>query len=180
METTTESVKPFVEDGELQTPFMVYTSQGIIWGKLPHSELIQPSRILLGVTVPEYVTLLEAQALFLEPNFAGKAIRHSQMMVPSRTILGYNLMPPQKDQLDYDPTEPNRKMAPVTVYMGALMVKGNLRISEITSVKTTVEVTKADFISLYDIEVCHPNNPKMSPVRSNMGYFRLNNLLIAE
>jgi hypothetical protein len=180
METTIESVKPFVEDGEIQTPFMVYTSQGIIWGKLPHSELIQPSRILVGVTVPEYVTLLEAQVLFLEPNFAAKPIRHAQIMVSSRTILGYNLMPPQKDQLDYDPTEPNRRMTPVTLYMGALMVKGSMRISEITSVKTTVEVTKADFVALYDIEVCHPNNPKMSPIKSNMGYFRLNNLLIAE
>jgi len=174
----TEAVKPFVEDGEIQTPFMVYTCQGIIWGNLSHSELIQPSRILLGVTTPEYITLLNAQVLFLGPNFASKPVGHAQLMVPSRTILGYNLMPPQKDQLDYDPTEPNRKMAPITLYMGPLMVKGNLRISEITTVKTTVEVSKADFISLYDIEVCHPNNPKMSPVRSNMGYFRLNQLLI--
>ena len=159
---------------------MVYTSQGIIWGKLPHSELIQASRILLGVTIPEYVYLVEAQALFLEPNFAAKPVRHSQMMVPTNTVLGFNLMPPQKDQLDYDPTEPNRKMSPVTLYMGPLVVKGNLRISEITNVKTTVEVTKADFITLYDIEVSHPNNPKMSPIRSNMGHFRLNQLLIAE
>jgi hypothetical protein len=181
METTTQSVKPFIGDNEVATPFMAYTQQGIVWGKMPHSEMIeQPTRILVGVTVPEYVTLVDANILFVEPNFIAKPVHHAQVMLPYEKIIGFHLMPPKRDQLDYDPSEPNRIMAPVTFYMGSLMIKGSMRISEITSIKNTVEVTKADFITLYDLEVSHPNNPKMSPICTNMGYFRLRSMLIAE
>lgn len=181
MQTPTETVKPFIDDTEVATPFMAYTQQGIVWGKMPHSEMIQqPTRILVGVTVPEFVTLVDANILAVEPNFVAKPVHHDLVMLPYDTIIGFHLMPPQKDQLDYDPSEPNRVMAPVTFYMGALVVKGSIRISEITSVKNTVEVMKADFITLYDLEVCHPNNPKMTPVRTNMGFFRLRSMLIAK
>ena len=181
METPTQTVKPFINDTEVATPFMAYTKQGIVWGKMPHSELIeQPTRILVGATIPEYVTLIEANFLAVEPNFIAKPVRHNLVMLPYEEIIGFHLMPPKNDQLDYDPSEPNRIMAPVTCYMGSLMVKGSMRISEITSVKNTVEVMKANFITLYDLEVSHPNNPKMSPICTNMGYFRLKSMLIAE
>ena len=179
METNTESQQPFVGIEKVETPMMVYTSQGIIWGKLSHSSGIQPSRILLGVTIPEYLALTEAQAMFLEPNYISKPIKHQQILIPTPTILGYHLMPPQKDVLDYDLTEPNRKMAPLTIYMRAMKINGHIRISEVTDTKTTLEVMKADFLTVYDLEISHLNNTQMSPIRTSQAYFRIHSLLIA-
>ena len=177
-----ETQAPFINvtEDEVTTAVMVYTSQGILWGNLTHHNMVMPSRILTGVPPPEFLALADAQAMFLEHNFLAKPIKHHQLMIPARTILGFHLMPPAKDQLDYDPTEPNRIMSPVTLYMGALVIKGNLRIAAIATVKTSVEVLKADFLTVYDIEISHPSTPKMSPIRSNMGYFRVNSLLLAE
>ena len=179
METTEENAQPFVGVEKAETPMMLYTAQGLVWGKLPHSSAIQPSRILLGVTIPEYMALNEAQAMFMEPNFITKPIKHPRFLVPSSTILGYHLMPPLKDALDYDPTEPNRKLEPITLYMSALKISGSIRMSEVTDAKTTLEVMKADFMTLYDVEVSHITNTQMAPIRTNQAYFRINSLLIA-
>ncbi len=179
METIEQNTQPFVGAEKTETPMMIYTTQGLVWGTLPHSSGIQPSRILLGVTIPEYMALNEAQAMFMEPNFITKAIKHPRLLVPSSTILGYHLMPPLKDTLDYDPTEPNRKMEPITLYMNALKVSGSIRMSEITDAKTTLEVMKADFLSLYDVEIRHITNTQMSPILTNQAYFRINSILIA-
>jgi len=179
METTEQTNQPFVGTERTETPMMVYTSQGLFWGRLPHSSGIQPSRILLGVTIPEYLALIEGQAMFMEQNFIGKPIKHERLLLPTSTVLGYHLMPPMEDVLDYDPTEPNRKMEPITLYMKALKVTGSIRMSAVTDAKTTLEVMKADFITLYDLEIRHINNTQMAPIRSNQAYFRVNSMLVA-
>ena len=178
MEMTAQPPKTLLGEDEQLTGMMMYTADGIIWGKMPHHESLLPSRILTGVTIPEILSLYEAQAMFLGLNFVAKPVKQPHMMVPTATILGYHLQPPAEDQIDYDPTEPNRRMAPVTMYMGPLMVKGSMRISEISTVKASLEVMKASFLSLYDIQVSQANNPQMKPIRMNQGYFRTNALIV--
>jgi hypothetical protein len=179
METTVQTEQPFVGVEKIETPMMVYTTQGLIWGNLSHSSMVQPSRILLGVTIPEYLPLDQAQVLFMEPNYVAKPVKHQQILVPTPTILGYHLMPPHKDVLDYDPTEPNRIMAPMSLYMGSLRIEGNIRISEVTDVKTTLEVMKATFLTMYDIKISHLTNTQMAPIKAGQAYFRIHSLLVA-
>ncbi|MBN2046115.1 MAG: hypothetical protein JW757_13920 [Anaerolineales bacterium] len=179
METTAKTEQPFVGIEKVETPMMVYTAQGLIWGNLYHSSMIQPSRILLGVTIPEYLPLEQAQVIFMEPNYVAKPIKHRQILIPTSTILGYHLMPPHKDVLDYDPTEPNRVMAPLTFYTGAIKIQGNIRISEVTDAKTTLEVMKAAYLTMYQVEISHLTNTQMAPIRAGQAYFRVNSLLIA-
>ena len=179
METTAHTEQPFVGVEKTETPMMAYTSQGLIWGNLSHSSMVQPSRILLGVTIPEFLALDQAQVMFMEPNYVAKPIKHQQILIPTSTILGYHLMPPHKDVLDYDPTEPNRVMSPMTLYMSAMKITGNIRISEVTDAKTTLEVMKASYLTMYDVEISHLTNTQMAPIKAGQAYFRVNSLLVA-
>lgn len=168
-----------VQTGEITSPLMVYTAHGLIWGNMLHNENILATRTLTGVTMPEFITLSDAQFLNIEPNYISPPASHQHIHVPTATILGYHLTPPHRDQLDYDHTEPNRKMVPVTLYLGALQARAVMRIASVSSIRTTLGAVKASFVSLYDLEIYHPNNPKLAPIRANLGYFRVNAILVA-
>lgn len=157
-----------LKPGEKMTPMMFYTSTGLVWGDIVHHESILPSRILTGVTIPEYVTVYNAQIIFAQLNFMSKPIRRKELFLPAGQINAYHLTPPQEDQLDYDPTEPNRKMSPIEVHFPPFTTRASIRISEITTVKSNLEVLKADFISFYNAETTHTNNPNMKAIRTNM------------
>ena len=165
--------------GEIMTAMMFYTKDSLIWGDILHHEEILPSRILVGVTVPEFISVYNAKIMFMEPNFISKPVSYSELHIPSIKIIGYHLMPPQEDQIDYDKTEPNRRMVPLAVYMGAFTIQGFARISEITTVKSNLEVTKSEFLTLYDLEITHSHKADMKSIRSNMGYFRVRENLFA-
>lgn len=165
--------------GETSTAMMFYTADSLVWGNIIHHEEILPSRILVGITIPEFVSVYQAKILFTQPNFIPKPISHSEIHIPTQKIVGYHLMPPQTDQIDYDETEPNRKLEPITVYLGAFTLRGLIRISEITTVKSNLEVLKSEFITLYDLEISHSHKKEMSAIRSNMGYFRIRENLFA-
>ena len=165
--------------GETTTAMMFYTPNSLIWGDIVHNEEILPSRILVGVTIPEFISVYDAKMIFSEPNFISKPVFHSEIHIPAQKILGYHLMPPMEDQIDYDITEPNRKMAPLAVYLGTFKIQGSLRISEITTVKSNLEVTKANFTTLYNLKISHSHKKEMKQIRSNMGYFRIRENLFA-
>lgn len=159
--------------GETTTAMMFYTKDSLIWGDIVHHEEVIPSRILVGITIPEFISIYNAQLIFTEPNFISRPVSRKEIHLPAQKILGYHLLPPQKDHLDYDPTEPNRKMVPLTAFMGAFCIQGSIRISEVTTVKSNIEVIKSDFLTLYDLEIRHNYKTEMQAIRSNMGYFRV-------
>jgi len=179
MAETIQTSQTNLNHGETATAMMFYTTDSLIWGNIIHHEEILPSRILVGVTIPEFISVYQAKILFTQPNFISKTISHSEVHIPSQKILGYHLMPPQIDQIDYDETEPNRKMAAITAYLGSFTVHGSIRISEITTVKSNLEVLKSEFTTLYNLEISHSHKKEMSPIRSNMGYFRVRANLFA-
>ena len=167
MNTTIE-----LQPGEVTTSMMFYTTNGLIWGDIVHHESILATRILTGVTIPEFLTIYNAQIMFSQMNYIGKPIKRKEVYLPANQVMLYHLTPPQEDQLDYDPTEPNRKMSAVNFFTPPFTVNGEMRISEVTTVKTNLEVLKAEFIAFYNLEITHANNPNMKPIRTNMGYVR--------
>jgi hypothetical protein len=53
-----------------------------------------------------------------------------------------------------------------------------MRISEVSDPKTTLEVMKADFLTMYDLTISHLTNTQMAPIRTGQAYFRVSSLLI--
>lgn len=152
---------------EKATPVMIYTSNGLSWGNLITKKNILPERILIGVTLPDFITLQNAQVSFSHGISLTKPIKYSELHIPYGEICGYHLMPPQVAQLDYDPSELNRIMTPVNIIVGAFHFLANFRISTQASVKTILDVTKADFFSVYDAQISHPGNQNMKPIQVN-------------
>jgi hypothetical protein len=167
-------------EDEKSTPVMVYTSSGLAWGHLVTKKNILPERILIGVTIPDFITLYNAQISSSNGNALSKPIKYTELHVPYGEIRGYHLMPPQKAQLDYDPTEQNRIMAHVTIYVGAFLFLANFRISTQTSIKTMLEVTKSDFFSVYDAKISHPGNQNMKPILVNFALVNRTSTIFAE
>ena len=169
-----------LQPGEITTSMMFYTEESIIWGDIVHHESILASRILTGVTVPEYITLHNGQILFAQLNYMGKPIKQNAIHIPTNKINAFHLTPPQKDQLDYDPTEPNRLMAPIEILLPPFKIQANMRISEVTTVESNLKVLKSNFITFYDAETVHANNPNMKAIKTNLILVRPRAALFAE
>ena len=129
--------------------------------------LLEPERILIGATLPDFITLNNAQLSFSHGNALTKPIKYTELHIPFWSIHGYHLMPPHKAQLDYDPSEQNRIMAPITIHVGAFLFLANFRIATQASIKTILDVAKADFLVVYDAEISHPGNQNMKPIQVN-------------
>lgn len=153
---------------EKSTPVMVYTTSGLTWGQLVTKQSILPERLLIGATLPEFITLCNAQITTSHGNTLSKPVKYDELHIPYGGILGFHLMPPQKAQLDYDPSELNRIMVPVTIHVGAFRFYAYFRISTQASIKTMLDVTKSDFIIVYDAEITHPGNPNMKSIQVNL------------
>lgn len=157
-----------LKPGEVTTSMMFYTSNALVWGDIVHHENILASRILLGATIPEYVTIYNAQLMFAQLNYISKPVKRQELYLPTGQINAFHLTPPQEDQLDYDETEPNRVMSSVHIDIPPFTTTANMRISEVTTVKSNLEVMKSDFITFYDAQTTHANSPNMKPIPTNM------------
>lgn len=157
---------------ETATPLMFYTYSSLIWGEIIHPKSILPSRILTGISVPDFIALNKAQILVVTPNSISKPQTHPEVYLPTRLILAYHLMPPLEDKLDYDPTEPNRIMTELIVQVGAFCFNAQTRISAQTSVRTNLEVSKAEYFTVYNPEITHLTSPNLKPIKTNMAYLR--------
>jgi hypothetical protein len=157
---------------------MIHTNTGLSWGQMVHKQAILPERILTGSTVPDYITLYDAQTITAQGNSISKPIKYSEFHIPYDIINAFHLMPPNEAQLDYDPAEPNRIMVPIIAHVGAFIFNANIRISNQTSVGNSLRIAKADFISVYDIEVYHPSNPNMKPIQTNYALLRRMQILV--
>ncbi|HKJ27615.1 MAG TPA: hypothetical protein VJ965_08255, partial [Anaerolineales bacterium] len=86
-----------LQPGETTTQMMFYTSNALIWGSIVHHESILASRILTGVTIPEYVTIYNANIMYVQLNFMGKPLQRKEVFLPAAQINAYHLTPPQVD-----------------------------------------------------------------------------------
>lgn len=168
-----------ISDEETTTSLMFYTTQGLVWGEVVHNKQVLPGRLLVGISTPDMITLYNAQVMFTEANFISRPVKHKELFIHEHNVLAYHLTPPAQDQIDYDPTEPHRIMTPVGVHIGAFQAKVQMRISDRTSVKTNLDVSKSEFITFYDAEVTHPHNPNMPPIKNNLIYTRMRSAIFS-
>jgi hypothetical protein len=164
---------------ETSTSLMFYTTQGLIWGDFVHHKEVLPGRVLVGASTPDILTLYNAQVMFTEANYLSKPVKHKEIFIHADNVLAYHITPPKEDKIDYDPTEPHRMMTAIKVHIGPFLAKAQMRISDRTTVKTNLEVSKSEFITFYDAEITHPQNPKMPPIKNNLVYTRLKRAIFA-
>jgi hypothetical protein len=137
---------------EKVTTVMIYTHNMLVRGELVTKDSARVSIWLRMQAQVHYIHIHNAQVL----HFGGqltKSIAYDELYLPISQIIGFHLVPPAEEPLDYDPTEPNRAMKDVQLALGNFSAKGKVRISTHADFATSIEMAHAGWLSLYDAEV---------------------------
>ena len=137
---------------EKVTMIMLYTNNSLVRGELVTKDSARVSIWLRMQGQVHYVHVHKPQVL----NFGGpltKSIAYDEMYLPISQIIGFHLLPPAEEPLDYDESEPNRAMHDVQLSLGNFSAKGKVRISTHADFATSIEVAHAGWLSVYDAEI---------------------------
>lgn len=143
---------------EKVTPVMAYTAMGMYWGDAITKQAVRVGGWMRSDFSPLILELQNAHTLI----FGGPqpiTLSYPTVYLPYETIVAFHVMPGVEEPLYYDPNEKKRVMLPVSAFVGAFRFDGKYRISEMTTVKRTLEIAKEDFMPLYEVEVSHPGLP---------------------
>ena len=153
---------------EKTTPVILYTKESVIRGEVVTKQSIQRISIWPRTDgVPKYMHLVKAQLLVIGEG-QGKALSFSEIFFPTSELIGFHILPPAEESLDFDTTEGNRTMVDVDVIVGTFIMKGKLRISTQSDVRTSLEVARISWMSLYDVVITNPHLPQMQPLHIPM------------
>jgi hypothetical protein len=148
---------PAVADDEKITMVMIYLDQGIVWGNVISKSQIRVSTWLRTTAAPDFLTLYQANFLLTYGGTTQKPAVYPVMHIPAPKVLAFHIMPPNSDPLDYDPTEPNRRLEKAGLILGGFIFEGYIRISSISNLNSYIDVTREEFSTLYDLSItCRP------------------------
>lgn len=139
---------------------MIYTHNALIRGEAVVKENIRVSTWLRTDGAPEYIHLVKPQVLTIAANSV-KTQAFDEMYFPASLAIGFHLVPPAKDPLDYDETEANRVMQLVALLVGSFIFRGKLRISARTDLGSSIATSRISWMSLYEADVTNPALPQM-------------------
>ena len=145
-------------------PVMAYTNSAMYWGEVVVREAVRVSTWLRTQNAPDRVRLYNARVMGSTGTPQAKPQHFSEVFIATTQINVFHMIPPHKDPVDYDPTEPNRKMEPVTLLISNFRIDGHLRLATMGSVSKFLEVVRENFTSIYDAKISHPNNPSFGVI----------------
>ena len=158
----------YVLGSEEKASFIVaYTSNGLIRGEIVTRENVRLNTWFRTESAPDYLHLYKVQWL---QAVAGtiKPLAYNELLLPVPLVIGFHVVPPSQEPLDYDVREDNRVNKSTTISMGLFVVNGNVRISAKTDLVTNLQITHSPWISVYDAEVSSPHLPQMPPLHVPM------------
>lgn len=162
---TPEQTTGNLEQGMKPMPVMVYTNERLVWGDLHINENLRVNLILQSTEMPDYISVYDAKQILLASASKSEPTTYPEIHIPTDIVIGFHLMPSHSEPVDYDENEPSRKMEPIVAQVGKFNFNGFVRMSTQTNIKNFIQVTRADFISLYDIEIVQSNNPSQQPMK---------------
>ncbi len=151
-ETTPTSLYTLADD-DRAAGLMLYTVNALIWGEVVVKQAIRISTWLRTNAAPDKITLYGAKMLLTTTTGNVQPTSHREMIIPVSLVNAYHLIPPASDPLDYDPTEPNRMMAPVAILLGSTRVQGKMRMTQQSNLQKYLDVAHESFTSIYDAEI---------------------------
>lgn len=154
------------------TPVMIYTHQSLIWGKVATRPAIRVSIWLQTEMAPLYMRLMDTQILLMSAVSQPQSFKYSAISVHTHQINAYHILPPVDEAPYYDPDEPNRKMESVAAIVGNIWFEGQLRMSEQTNMDSYLNVSKSDFMPLFDVKVSCPLLPSIREISAPLVLIR--------
>ena len=159
---------PQLGDDDKLTPIMIYTGQSMVWGQAFSKQAIRVSTWLYTEMAPTYMKIYNAQILMVGGSNSPVPVKHPILHYQTRGINAFHLMPPFAEGVDYDLDEPNRKMVPVSAYIGYFRFDGFARMAEMTTMDNFLGAAKGEYISIYDIRMTCPLVPSIKGISTPM------------
>lgn len=150
---------------------MVYTANALIRGQVITKENIRVSIWLRMQGAPEYIHMLKTHIL----TFGGGSVKQTtfpEFIIPTAKVLAMHLNPPDHDPMDYDETEANRVMEPVTAMVGSFRFEGHFRLSTQTDAVTNLSVVRSPWLSMYHLDISNPNLSGMGTLKVPLALVR--------
>jgi hypothetical protein len=148
-------MKP-LEPDEKTALVMLYMNNSLVRGEIIVKISQRVNIWLRTQSGPNFIHIHRPQII----SFGGASPRtssFSEMFLPTTQVLGFHLIPPSDEPLDYETTETNRMMQPIDVLIGTFLLKGKIRMSTQTDIATSLDVTRATWLSVYDADITNPN-----------------------
>jgi hypothetical protein len=165
-----------IEADEKISPVMVYTQTMLFLGDVVTKKAIRVSTWLRSNAAPKYINMNDVQVM----NFSGAGMPKPQhlktVLLPTHQVIAFHLRPPTQEPLDFDPTETNRKMEPVSALIGPFRADGSIRMAVQTTLARYLDVAKETYSSMYDVELSHPMLPAMGVIKTP--FLLINNELV--
>jgi hypothetical protein len=163
--TQTIQTPPYtLESNEKVAQVMAYTNNALYWGEVVVKEMIRVSTWLRTNNAPDRVRIYNVRVMNTTAGSQSKPMHYSELYIATTQINIFHLIPPNKDPLDYDPTEPNRKMQPVTMLVSTFRIDGHLRLAASGSIGKFLEVVRENFTSIYDAQISSLSNPNFGVI----------------
>jgi len=159
-------------ENEKLTPVMVYTAQKLIWGKAISKQRIQVSFWLMTEMSPNYITLVDAQVLIFGAGQNPATLKFPFLNIQPSQINAYHILPPADESPYYGSDEPNRKMEPVTALSSIFRFDASIRMATQSNLFMFLNVTKGEFVPLFDVLMTSPVLPAIKGVKSPFALIR--------
>ena len=163
---------------EKSTPVLIYTSNTLVHGEVVSKQNIRVSVWLRTEGAPEYMQLLRPNVINLGGGIA-KSVAFSELYLPTSEILGFHMAPPASDPFDYDESEMNRKMEPVSILLGCFTFRGTIRVSTQVDLGTSIVSSRTVWLSIYNVKITSPNLPQMGELQAPMVIIRPKQVVFA-
>jgi hypothetical protein len=152
---------------EKATIVMAYTQDSLIRGEAVTKQAVRVSTWFRTDGAPDYLHLHNLQWIAIT-GAAIKPLSFPEMFLPISTIIGFHIVPPASDLVDYDEKEANRINTLLSILMGKFLVQGKLRVSTQSDVGTTLSISHSKWMSIYDAEISSPYVPQMPMMKVPM------------
>lgn len=178
--TQEEGSNPIVlAPGNKSSSIMIYNQTHLVRGEVVTPESMRVSTWLRTQSAPDYIHIYNAHVF--QQGISGPAQSRSfpEIYFPTNLVSAYHLIPPATDPVDYDPSEPNRKVMPVMVLIGGFSLIGNIRMTINTSLSRFLNVNREAYISLYDIDISNPAIPAMGVIHVPLALIRNRSVMLS-
>ncbi len=147
---------PTLNPGEKSASIMLYTQSSIIVADVHVVNQIRVSTWLKTNSAPDVIRLFNARVVITTGANPSRPITFSELHIPTAEVLAMHLLPPATEPLDYDSTEPNRHLLPVTILFSSFKIDGSLWASTRVDLAKIIELNREAFTSVYDVQISSP------------------------
>jgi hypothetical protein len=158
---------------------MLYTATSIVHGNVVTKEAVRVNTWLRTQSAPEYFHLYNAQTLLIPGAGPVQNMSFPEFFLLASQVIAYHILPPATEPMDFDASEPNRKMEPVTAIFGGFRLNGHIRMAAQSDLAHYLEIMRDQFISFYDNDISNPSSSGMGVIRAPMILARRNCLSLA-